>query len=95
MPTLESRIATLERQNHFLRTLFAVTAIALVTCGGVTSNYELVNTNQLVIVDHQNQPKITLSSNGTITFQHPTTPVVLDANTLAKLLATQSATAPR
>ncbi|MEM7153731.1 MAG: hypothetical protein AAF799_12865 [Myxococcota bacterium] len=86
MPTLEARIATLERQNRALRASFIVSAIALVTCGGIVSNYERVNTNSLVIQDANEQAKITLSSNGNITF-HGKTRAVLNAKVLSELLA--------
>ena len=36
MPSLESRIATLERQNRLLRASFILSAIAIVTCGGIS-----------------------------------------------------------
>lgn len=95
MPTLESRVAVLERHNRALRASLLLTAIGLVTCGGVTSNYERVNTNTLVIVDANDRPVITLASNGTINFADPKGPVVLDAKTLAKLLqATTTPAAP-
>lgn len=91
MLTLESRVATLERQNRTLRASLLLGAIALVTCGGggITAQFELVNTNSLVIRDQQEQPKISLSSNGSITFHHATGSAVLDAQTVAKLVAAQ------
>jgi hypothetical protein len=85
MPTpLESRIARLERQNRLLRASFVLGAITLVTCGGITSNYERVNTRILVIESTSKEPKITLSASG-ITFHDANPPVVLDAGTLAEL----------
>lgn len=93
MPSLESRIATLERQNRLLRASFILSAIAIVTCGGIVSNYERVNTNVLVIQDAQEKPKITLKANGTLTF-HGKSRVVLDAETLSSLLAQQQPPTP-
>jgi hypothetical protein len=86
--TTDPRLAALESQNRLLRASLLLSTIALVTCGGVTSHYELVTTNTLVIRDTQDEPKITFSSagNGTITF-HATTPMTLDADALARLLA--------
>jgi hypothetical protein len=81
---IESRIARLERQNRLLRASFVLGAIALVTCGGITANYERVNTRTLVIVSAPNEPKITLAANG-ITFHDTDPPVVLDATALAEL----------
>jgi hypothetical protein len=91
---LESRVARLERHNRLLRTSIALGAISLVTCGGITSNYERVNTRTLVIVSQENQPKISFSPRG-ITFHDTDPPVTLDAETLAKLLAEQSTDRPR
>lgn len=88
-PTPDPRVAALEAQNRLLRASLLLSLTALVTCGGVTSHYELVTTNTLVIRDASEQPKITLSSegNGTITLHGTTPPVTLDAETLAKLVA--------
>lgn len=96
MPPTDPRVAALETQNRLLRATLLLSTIALVTCGGVTSHYELVTTNTLVIRDAQDQPKITLSSdaNGTITFHGTTPPVTLDADALAKLLAATSTPSP-
>ncbi|NJK31917.1 MAG: hypothetical protein HC927_05595 [Deltaproteobacteria bacterium] len=93
MSPLESRLVRLERQNRTLRAAWVLSAIALLNCGGITSNYERVNTNTLVIVDESEAPVITMAANGTITFHGPT-PAVLDAETLAKLIAASSAPAP-
>lgn len=95
MPTLESRIAALEHQNRLLRSTLLLSVVGLVTCGGVTSNYERVNTNTLVIVDDQDQRKITLAANGQITFHGPGAPVVLDGETLSSLLAARANTPGR
>lgn len=95
MPT-DPRITALETQNRLLRTTLLLSAIALVTCGGVTSHYELVTANTLVIRDTHDEPKITFSSagNGTITFHATTPPVTLDADALAKLLAASATPTP-
>lgn len=96
MPT-DPRLAALEHQNRLLRSTLFLSIIALVTCGGVTSDYERVNTNYLVIVDAQGQPTITLTSDGggTITFHGATSSAVLDAEAVAELLAVRSAASAR
>jgi hypothetical protein len=86
MSSLESRLTRLERQNKTLRAAWVLSAIALLNCGGVTSNYERVNTQTLAIVDANEQPVITMTGDGTITF-HAQPGAVLDAATLAKLIA--------
>ena len=89
MPTLESRITHLERQNRTLRASVLFGVITLVTCGGssVTSNFQRVNTNTLAVVTGDDRPVITLSAHGTITFADSAAPVVIDAATAAKLVA--------
>jgi len=96
MPTLESRITHLERQNRALRASALLGAIALVTCGGsgVTSSFQRVNTNSLVVVSGDDKPVITLSARGGITFADPTAPVVIDAATAAKLVALAKSASP-
>lgn len=95
MPT-DPRVAALEAQNRLLRASLLLSLTALVTCGGVTSHYELVTTNTLVIRDASEQPKITLSADGdgTITFHGTNPPVTLSSDAIAKLLAAAPATAP-
>ncbi len=93
MLSLESRLTRLERQNRTLRAAWVLSAIALLNCGGITSNYERVNTNSLVIIDDDDAPVITLASDGTIRF-HAQAPVVLDAETLAELIAASEDTPP-
>lgn len=89
MPTVEARLTHLERQNRTLRASILLVVMTLVTCGGnsVTANYKRVNTNALVVVTGDEQPVISLSADGKITFADPSGSVVLDANTVAKLLA--------
>lgn len=91
MPT-DPRLAALETQNRLLRASLLLSLIALVTCGGITSHYELVTTNTLVIRDASEQPKITLSSDGggTITFHTATPPVTLSSDAVVKLLSAAS-----
>lgn len=93
----DPRLLALERQNRLLRSTLLLSTIALVTCGGITSNYERVNTNHLVIVDAHDQPTITLTADGggTITFHGTGSPVVLDAEAVADLLAARSAASAR
>lgn len=94
MVTLESRVARLERHNRALRATLLLGAMAMITCGGVTSSYERVNTNTLVVQAADERPVITLASDGTITFAAATAPVVLDAKTLALLIEAAKATPP-
>ena len=49
--TTDPRVAALEAQNRLLRASLLLSLTALVTCGGVTSHYELVTTNTLVVRD--------------------------------------------
>ena len=87
--TLSSRVAELERQNRALRTTIVLALLAFVTCGGggITSNFERVNTNVLVIRTAQDQPRITLDQNGAITFHRAEGDVVLDGDAVARLLS--------
>lgn len=84
--SLEDRVARLERQNRILRTSLLLGVASLFTCGGVTSNFELVRTQQLVIVDGSEQPKISLSQGGEIILHDGPNSVTLDAARLRKLL---------
>jgi hypothetical protein len=93
MSSLEARIARLERHNRFLRAAWLLSAIAVVSCGsGTWARYGHIDTQKLVIVDASEKPLITLADDGTLTFHAGTQPVVLDAETCAKLLATLAAT---
>ena len=67
---------------------FALSAIGLVTCGGggVTSNYERVNTRVLDVQGADGATTMTLRD-GTITFQGTSGPVTLDAETVTQLRA--------
>ncbi len=92
MSSLERRIARLERQNRFLRAAWLLSIIAIVSCGsGTWARYGHIDTQKLVIVDAGEKPVITLADDGTLTFHAGAQPVVLDAETCAKLLAALAA----
>ena len=85
---LERRVHRLERRNRALMAGFAFSAIGLVTCGGggVTSNFERVNTRVLDVKAGDGASTLTLRD-GTITFQGAGGPVTLDAETVTQLRA--------
>lgn len=87
--TLSSRVARLEQQNRTLRTSIVLLLLGVATCGGggITSNFERVYTNVLVIRDAKEQPRITLDQRGTITFHRAEGDVVLDGDAVARLVA--------
>lgn len=85
---IRTRITRLERQNRVFRAgaLFAV--LGAFTCGGggITSNFERVNTGTLVVVTQDDQPSITLARDGSITFHRAEGSVVLTGEALERLL---------
>lgn len=84
--SLEERVTRLERHNRILRATLLLGVASIFTCGGVTSNFELVRTRQLMVVDGADRPKITLSQAGEISFHDGPDSVTLDAAHLRRLL---------
>lgn len=94
-PSVERRIARLERSLRLHRLAVVLVGLAAVTCGsGVTANYGLVRTARLQIVDGNDQAQMTMSAagGGTMTFTGPEGPVTLDAATVERLAAAAPAT---
>lgn len=77
--SLEARIERLELHNRLLRLTLVALATGLVTCGGVTANYERLNAAQV------HTPLLVISK-GSLVFQGEQR-VALDAERTAKLLA--------
>lgn len=97
--SLEDRIRRLERANRRLKLLGVLLGLTAVTCGsGVTSNFALVRTARLDIVDEAETVHLSLGARGGahISFSDAEGTVQLDAGTLRSLLrSTAGEQAPR
>jgi hypothetical protein len=87
--SLEERILRLERSNRRLRVLGVLLGLTAVTCGsGVTSNFALVRTGRLDIVDDQQKVHVSIGARGGphIKFSDAQGQVSLDAKTVRLLV---------
>lgn len=98
MPSsLEERILRLERSNRRLRVLGALLGLTAVTCGsGITSNFALVRTGRLDIVDEKEKVHLTIGARGGphIKFTDAEGQVTLDAKTVRALVDETTAENP-
>lgn len=86
--SLEERVLRLERSNRRLRVLGVLLGLTAVTCGsGITSNFALVRTGRLDIVDGQEKVHLTIGARGGphIKFTDAEGQVTLDAQTVRAL----------
>lgn len=88
--SLEERVLRLERSNRRLRSLGVLLGLTAITCGsGITSNFALVRTVRLDIVDKQENVHLSIGAQGGphIEFTDTDGQVTLDAKTVRMLLA--------
>jgi hypothetical protein len=75
-------VRRLELENRLHRAALGALVILGTNCGGITSSFELVRTQRLVVVDSADRPQMSLGPGPVVTFHDAAGDVRLDAATL-------------